>query len=89
VYIAQNAARHPDSPIEPLFRAVYITNPTFDIRPIDVVTDRNNVRKLLSFINPFSLQDGLQTFTIHIEVTKNTAIFCRKETATPRIYWAA
>ncbi|PKK42541.1 hypothetical protein CI102_14545 [Trichoderma harzianum] len=82
VYIAQNAARHPDSPLEPLFRAVYITNPTFDIRLIDVVTDRNNVRKLLSFINPGSLQDGLQTFTIHIEVTKNTAIFCREETTT-------
>jgi hypothetical protein len=49
---------------------------------IDVVTDRNNVRKLLSFINPGSLQDGLQAFTIHIEVTKKTALFCRKETAT-------
>ncbi|KKO99135.1 hypothetical protein THAR02_08769 [Trichoderma harzianum] len=82
VYIAQNAARHPESPLEPLFRAVYITNPTFDIRSIDVVTDRNNVRKLLSFIDPGSLQDGLQTFTIHIEVMQNTAIFCREEAAT-------
>lgn len=24
VYIAQNAARHPDSPLEPLFRSLYI-----------------------------------------------------------------
>jgi hypothetical protein len=52
VYIAQNAARHPESPLEPLFRALYITNPSFDIRSTDVVADRNNIRKLLSFINP-------------------------------------
>lgn len=32
IYIAQNAARHPDSPLEPLFRALCITNPSFDIR---------------------------------------------------------
>ena len=82
IYIAQNAARHPDSPLEPLFRALYIANPLFDIRLIDVVTDRNNIRKLLSFINPGSTRNGLAAFTINIEVTKNTAIFCREETAT-------
>ncbi|MCJ1241821.1 hypothetical protein MMC14_009827 [Varicellaria rhodocarpa] len=82
IYIAQNAARHPDSPLEPLFRALYITNPSFDIRPIDVVTDRNNIRKLLSFINPGSTRNGLETFTINIEITKNTAIFSREETTT-------
>jgi len=82
IYIAQNAARHPDSPLEPLFRALYIANPSFDIRSIDVVTDRNNIRKLLSFVNPGSTRNGLETFTINIEVTKDTAIFCRDETAT-------
>src|SRR2546421_13028149 len=30
IYIAQNAARHPECPLEPLFRAIYITNPSFD-----------------------------------------------------------
>ncbi|MCJ1279347.1 hypothetical protein MMC21_007171 [Puttea exsequens] len=82
IYIAQNAARHPDSPLEPLFRALYVANPSFDIRSIDVVTDRNNIRKLLSFINPGSTRNGLETFTINIEVAKTTAIFCRVETAT-------
>lgn len=82
IYIAQNAARHPDSPLEPLFRALYITNPSFDIRSIDVVTDRNNLRKLLSFVNPASTRDFLQTFTINIEVVKDTVIFSRVETAT-------
>jgi hypothetical protein len=82
IYIAQNAARHPDSPLEPLFRALYITNPLYNIRSVDIITDRNNIRKLLSFINPGSTRNGLGTFTINIEITKNTAIFCRKEAAT-------
>jgi hypothetical protein len=82
IYIAQNAARHPESPLEPLFRALYITNPSYDIQSIDVVTDRNNIRKLLSFIDPSSTRNGLEKFTINVEVTKNTAIFCRQETAT-------
>lgn len=82
IYIAQNAARHPDSPLEPLFRALYITDPSFDVRSIDIVTDRNNIRKLLSFVNPSSTRNGLQTFTINIEVAENTAIFSRAETAT-------
>lgn len=82
VYIAQNAARHPESPLEPLFRALYTTCPSFDIRSTDVVTDRNNIRKLLSFIDPSSARDGLEAFTISVEVTKTTAIFCRNETKT-------
>ncbi|KAL2044112.1 hypothetical protein ABVK25_012458 [Lepraria finkii] len=82
IYIAQNAARHPESPLESLFRALYIANPSFDIRSIDIVTDRNNIRKLLSFINPDSTRNGLETFTINIEFAKNTAIFAREETAT-------
>jgi hypothetical protein len=70
IYIDQNAARHPDSPLEFLFRALYIANPSFNLRSVDVVTDRNNIRKLLSFINPGSSRNGLEAFTIKIEVTK-------------------
>ncbi|KAJ5699592.1 hypothetical protein N7536_002605 [Penicillium majusculum] len=50
-------------------------NPSFDIRSIDVVADRNTIRQLLSFINP-GLERS-QRFTIHVEVVKNTAILCR------------
>lgn len=82
IYIAQNAARHPDSPLEPLFCALYVEHPAFDIRSVDLVTDRNNIRKLLSFVNPGSSRNGLEPFTIHVEVNKKTAIFSRKETAT-------
>lgn len=82
VYIAQNAARHPESPLEPLFRALYISNPSFDIRSTDVVSDRNNIRKLLTFVNPSSSRNGLESFTIKVEVINDTVIFCREETTT-------
>ncbi|KAF2417675.1 geranylgeranyl pyrophosphate synthetase [Tothia fuscella] len=81
-YIAQNAARHPASPLEPLFRALFIANPSFDIASVDVVTDRNNIRKLLSFVNPTGDSYAQEAFTIDVEVTGNTIIFCRSETAT-------
>lgn len=80
VYIAQNAARHPDSPLEPLFRALYITNPSFDMRSVDLITDRNNIRKLLSVINPNSSKNGLEDFTINVEVAGGTIILARDET---------
>lgn len=79
VYIDQNAARHPESPLEPLFRALSITCPSFDIRLIDIVTDRNNIHKLLSFINPELGGSGPKAFTIGVEVVQNTAIFRRQE----------
>ncbi len=47
-----------------------------------MVTDRNNIRKLLSFVDPSSTRNGLEAFTINIEITKNTAIFCRDEAKT-------
>ncbi|KAI0120843.1 hypothetical protein F4776DRAFT_632098 [Hypoxylon sp. NC0597] len=79
-YVNQNAARNPKSPLEPLFRALYITNPSFDIRSIDVVTDRNNIRKLLSFVSPSTSPRGYGEFTINVEIIKNTALFCRDAT---------
>jgi hypothetical protein len=84
VYISQNAARHPESPLEPLFRALYITKPSFDIRSVDVVSDRNNIRKLLSFIDPTlnKNKNGIEPFAIQVEITKGTAIFCRQEAET-------
>jgi hypothetical protein len=83
VYIAQNSARHPESPVEPLFRALYVVQPSFNIRSTDVVTERNSMRKLLAFVsgregtgNPF------QAFTIKIEAVRNTIILCWTESAT-------
>lgn len=83
-YIAQSAARHPESPLEPLFHALYMTHMAFNIGAVDLITDRNNIRKLLSFINPSLLINGFEPFTIEIEVTSKTAVFCRAETETVR-----
>lgn len=85
VYIAQNAARHPESPLEPLFRSLFIEQPSFDVSSIDIVTDRNNIRKLLSFINPTLTKHGYDPFTIQVEMADQTAIFCRDETATTEV----
>ncbi|KAJ2987686.1 hypothetical protein NUW58_g4367 [Xylaria curta] len=79
VYINQNTARHPDFPLEPLFIALYTTQPSFDILSTDVVTDRNNLRKLLAFIGAGDEGDALKPFTFDIEIHKNTALFSRAE----------
>ncbi|RAH40030.1 geranylgeranyl pyrophosphate synthetase [Aspergillus brunneoviolaceus CBS 621.78] len=79
LYIAQNAARHPASPMEPLFRSLYFTRPAFDIGAVDIVTDRNNIRKLLTFINPRHNRSRLEDFTIQIERQGRTMLLCRQE----------
>ena len=82
VYIAQNAARLPESPLEPLFRALYIYHPSFDIRSVEVVTDRNNIRKLLSFINHILAAQELKAFTINVKIVQNTVALSREESET-------
>nr|POE56633.1 hypothetical protein CFP56_33605 [Quercus suber] len=79
IYIAQNAARHPDSPLEPLLRALYVAQPDFDATHIDVVTDRNNIRKLLSFVNPEMAKHGLEEFEIKAQIIGNTVWLQREE----------
>ncbi|KAF5984323.1 geranylgeranyl pyrophosphate synthetase [Fusarium coicis] len=83
-YINQNGARYPLSPLEPLFRALYLTQPAFDIRSVDVVTDRNNIRKLLAFINSDLDPGGLEPFAMAVEVIGTTALFRRIEAAATR-----
>jgi hypothetical protein len=79
-FISENATRYPDYPVEPMFRALNITQPSFGLQSIDVVTDRNSIRKLLSFVSPSSNRKA-ENFTINIEIIKNTAVFVRAETA--------
>jgi hypothetical protein len=78
-YTAQNVARHPESPLEPLFRAVLLTDPSFDLRSVDVVTDRSNIRKLLSFVDPGTARNGAEAFAFKVEVIGQTALFSREE----------
>lgn len=85
VYIAQNAARHPDCPMEPLFRSLFIEHPTFHLPTVDVITDRNVIRKLLQFVRPDQTSYPLEAFTINAEVVQNTIIFRRTEAATSEV----
>lgn len=80
IYIAQNAACHPEYPLESLFRALYTEHPSFNLQSVVLITDQNNIRKLLSFINPNISKNGLEPFTIYIEVFKNIVIFYYAET---------
>lgn len=82
VYVAQNAARHPESPMEPLFRALYLENPKFELSSVDIISDRNNIRKILSFIDPDSTAHGVKSFTIRMEAVNGTVILHREETLT-------
>jgi hypothetical protein len=56
-----------------------MTNPSFDLGSVDLITDRNNIRKLLQFVNPGRGTYNAEAFTIHVELVKNTAILCRTE----------
>ncbi|CAI0645625.1 unnamed protein product, partial [Colletotrichum noveboracense] len=76
VYVDQNAARCPDHPLEPLFRAIRAHKPSFELSDVDVVSDRNNIRKLLRFVQASSSEG----FEIKAEMTgKKTLLFTRVE----------
>jgi hypothetical protein len=79
VYIDQNAARNPRSPLEPLFLALFTEHPDFNIGDVDLVTDRNNIRKLLRFVQGSSHDP----FQIRVEIAgEGTALFTRVEERT-------
>lgn len=62
-----------------MFRALYVDNPGFQIGDIDLVTDRNNIRKLLRFVQGSSSD----SFQIRVEIAGNrTALFTRVEAKT-------
>ena len=74
-YVDENASRYPHFPLEPLFRAIYTIKPDYDPKQVDLVTDRNNLRKLMHVICGTRLSD----FRIDIELVGNTLLFNRWE----------
>ena len=77
-YVDQNASRHPEYPLEPLFRSIYTVSPTFDPKQINLVTDRNNLRKIMWVISGIHIED----FRIDIELVGDTLLFTRWEKVT-------
>jgi hypothetical protein len=84
IFIDQNAARNPRFPLESLFRALSVNGPELDIGDVDLVTDRNNIRKLLRFVQGSSND----TFQIQVEIAGDrTALFTRMEEKTKETIW--
>ncbi|KAJ5794734.1 hypothetical protein N7457_001333 [Penicillium paradoxum] len=79
IFIDQNAYRLPRTPLEPLFRALYIENPTFDIGSVHVVADDTTIRKFLSFVAP-DAEKSFTPFRVRAELVKETLLFTRVET---------
>ena len=66
----QNKARFPSFPLLPLVLAVNEMQPDFEFRGLDLVTDRNNIRKLFSF-----LEGQKRDFRIDVEVGAGGTVF--------------
>ncbi|EIT77064.1 hypothetical protein BDV35DRAFT_193153, partial [Aspergillus flavus] len=60
----------PKCSLEPLFRALSLTQPNMKLNDIDLVTDRRNLRLLLGFVSAKK-----NTFRIDVEVVNNTVLF--------------
>ncbi|KAH8109765.1 hypothetical protein DFH11DRAFT_1515202 [Phellopilus nigrolimitatus] len=73
-FVDQNRHRVPKHPLLPLVVAVDYLNPTFDFSSIDIVTDRNNLRKLLRWVG-----DGIERdFRIDLQLAgASTVLFTR------------
>lgn len=74
-FIDQNAFRNPRYPLEALFRSAYALDPDFDPKAFDVVTDRNNLRKLLTMLSDTPIKD----FRIDVELAGDTLLLTRWE----------
>jgi len=74
-YIDQNAHRNPQCPLEPMLRSIFTLKPDFNPHPIGLITDRNNLRKIVQCI----LGDRVEEFRIDIELVGDTLLFTRWE----------
>lgn len=78
VYINQAAFRCPGSPLTPLVECVRYWSPEFDFGAMDIVTDRNNLRKLLGWA-----QGSPREFRIDLQrAGKGAVLFTRWQPTT-------
>ena len=74
-FIDQNRHRVPQYPLLPLALAIDHLSPDFDYSSIDIVTDRNNLRKLLRWVNGTIASD----FRVDLQLAGSTVLFTRYE----------
>ncbi|EUC48689.1 hypothetical protein COCMIDRAFT_86769 [Bipolaris oryzae ATCC 44560] len=74
-FIDQNAARVPKYPFEPAFRALSLMNPGTNLTAVDIVANRNSLRKLLDL----SAGKKLDPFCMGLNLVNSTLVISRKE----------
>ncbi|KAI9849754.1 MAG: hypothetical protein M1838_006255 [Thelocarpon superellum] len=74
VFIDQNAARSPASPMAPMFLALYEQRPDLVLDEVDVVICRNSMSKLLDFVS-----GRVKAWEMEVEMVGDKAVFVRKE----------
>ena len=84
-FIDQNGYRNPASPLEPALLALFTLHPTFDPNPIDIISDRNNLRKLMRFVRARKHKKFMRDFKIYVEVVNKTVLLTRWETITSHV----
>ncbi|KAF2796868.1 hypothetical protein K505DRAFT_299398 [Melanomma pulvis-pyrius CBS 109.77] len=74
-FVDQNAYRLPTYPFEPIFWALDIMNPEIRLYDVDVVCNRNSLRKLLD------IASGRRPdpFVMHLHMLQNSLFITRKE----------
>ena len=63
--------------MEPLFRSLHLTEPSCDMSSVDIISDRNNIQRLLGFVNPRRRNSDGKPFSIKVEIFNNTALLLR------------
>ncbi|KAL4804489.1 hypothetical protein BDV18DRAFT_162253 [Aspergillus unguis] len=76
VHLHPNAAFHRDSPLESLFRALYMKDPSYTLDSVDIVVGRDVLSWLLEFVT-HPIHGPLRIFALEAEVVQNTVLLCR------------
>ncbi|KAG8933817.1 hypothetical protein FRC02_011139 [Tulasnella sp. 418] len=79
-FIDQNGYRCPEWPLLPLIKAVQHIEPDFDFSSIDILTDRNNLRKLMRWLSGESKE-----FRIDLERVGDCLVLKRWEVLTQEV----
>jgi hypothetical protein len=84
-FIDQNASRAPTYPFEPMFAALDLMKPDFDFGGVDLVTNRNSLRKLLHFTSG----RAPDSFRIDVNLVESTLFLTRRERRTEDVIQGA
>ena len=74
-FVDQNASRVPKYPFEPAFAALAVMGPDVVLDRVDIIANRNSLRKLLDF----SAGRKLDIFCMGLHMVGNTLVISRKE----------